>query len=172
MEDGLHEPGADFGYAVDVGVYAEAQDRCLCRFGEVNRSIPVGGIDNAVALLLGILTDLVDIRKLVCADRLIVDVELTLFLHEVDTGYRAGAYTEKVILHLTVLQPLLHRGQFVDSYLIGITCRLRRGRFNLPRHTFATITAPGKAQCGNRNHYVVKNPPHYKVCKWYLQTQS
>ena len=29
VEDCLHEPCPDFGYAVNIGVYAEAQDRSL-----------------------------------------------------------------------------------------------------------------------------------------------
>ena len=65
VEDGLHELFADFGYAVNVRVYAEAENRGLCRIVKVNRRIPVCGIDNAVALFRRILTDLVNVWKLV-----------------------------------------------------------------------------------------------------------
>ncbi len=46
VEDGLHEPGADFGYAIDVRVYSNAQDRSLSRSIKVNRCIPVCGVDD------------------------------------------------------------------------------------------------------------------------------
>ena len=65
VENGLHELFADFGYAVYVRVYAEAENRGLCRIVKVNRLIPVCGIDKAVALFRCIPTDLVNVWKLV-----------------------------------------------------------------------------------------------------------
>lgn len=118
-EDVLFNLLPGFHNAVNVRIDLQAEDGGKFQMVVINGGIVIGRFDNGIAVLPGEAFQRVQIRELLLAHGFKVDVELPVFLHEIDAVRTVATDAREVKLRASCLHVPQHFGELVHCDACG-----------------------------------------------------